>query len=58
MTDPPPGRVWVHTCSLDAPAARRAYEERGMREYAEGTTPATLPGRAAGALAGREPAAA
>jgi GNAT superfamily N-acetyltransferase len=43
MTDPAPGRVWVHTCSLDAPAARRAYEGRGLRVYAEQTTPAVLP---------------
>ena len=43
MTDPPPGRVWVNTCSLDGPAARRAYEGRGLQLYAEETTPVTLP---------------
>jgi GNAT superfamily N-acetyltransferase len=43
MTDPPPGRVWVHTCSLDGPAARRTYEDRGLREYREHTAPVTLP---------------
>ncbi len=28
------GRVWVHTCSLDHPAALRNYEARGMKIYA------------------------
>jgi GNAT superfamily N-acetyltransferase len=28
-----PRRVWVHTCSLDSPAARPAYERRGFRLY-------------------------
>lgn len=28
-------RVWVHTCSLDAPAALRNYEARGMTRFAE-----------------------
>ena len=28
-------RVWVHTCSLDSPAARRTYEARGLRVFAE-----------------------
>ena len=27
------GRVWVHTCSLDGPAALRNYEARGFRRY-------------------------
>ncbi|GLX94597.1 GNAT family N-acetyltransferase [Herbidospora sp. NBRC 101105] len=26
-------RVWVHTCSLDSPAARGNYEARGFRLY-------------------------
>src|SRR3954454_19219719 len=26
-------RVWVHTCSLDGPAALRNYEARGLRRY-------------------------
>jgi GNAT superfamily N-acetyltransferase len=43
MTEPPPERVWVHTCSLDGPAARRAYEGRGLRVYAEETGPVELP---------------
>jgi GNAT superfamily N-acetyltransferase len=41
-------RVWVHTCSLDHPAALSAYQARGFREYrrevAEVTLPATSPG--------------
>jgi GNAT superfamily N-acetyltransferase len=28
-------RVWVHTCSLDGPAALRTYERRGFRRYDE-----------------------
>jgi len=28
-------RVWVHTCSLDAPAALANYEARGMNRFAE-----------------------
>ena len=26
-------RVWVHTCSLDGPAALANYEARGMVQY-------------------------
>jgi GNAT superfamily N-acetyltransferase len=29
------GRVWLHTCSLDSPAALPAYERRGFRRYDE-----------------------
>jgi GNAT superfamily N-acetyltransferase len=29
-----PRRVWVHTCSLDSPAALAAYERRGFTIYA------------------------
>lgn len=43
MTDASPRRVWVHTCSLDGPAARRAYEGRGLRVYDEETSPVELP---------------
>ena len=28
-----PGRVWVHTCSLDHPAALANYQARGLRIY-------------------------
>lgn len=31
--DMDPRRVWVHTCSLDHPGARRNYESRGMLLY-------------------------
>jgi ribosomal protein S18 acetylase RimI-like enzyme len=37
------GRVWVHTCSLDGPAARRAYEGRGLIMYDEQTAAVELP---------------
>ena len=30
-------RVWLHTCSLDSPAALPAYERRGFRRYDERT---------------------
>ncbi len=31
-------RVWLHTCSLDGPAALRNYQARGFRVYHEETT--------------------
>jgi ribosomal protein S18 acetylase RimI-like enzyme len=37
------GRVWVHTCSLDGPAALPAYRRRGLRVYDEQTEPVELP---------------
>ena len=30
-------RVWLHTCSLDSPAALPSYEARGFRRYDERT---------------------
>jgi GNAT superfamily N-acetyltransferase len=30
-----PSRVWVHTCSLDGPAALRTYQGRGLEIYDE-----------------------
>jgi len=33
-----PRRVWVHTCSLDHPAARETYRRRGFRVYDERTS--------------------
>ena len=30
-------RVWLHTCSLDSPAALPSYERRGFRRYHEAT---------------------
>ena len=38
-----PSRVWVHTCSLDGPAALRTYQRRGLTVYDEGTHHLTLP---------------
>lgn len=32
-------RVWVHTCTLDHPAALANYQARGMRIYREEDTP-------------------
>jgi GNAT superfamily N-acetyltransferase len=39
-----PQRVWVHTCSLDGPAALRTYEARGLEIYDERTHLQDLPG--------------
>jgi len=36
-------RVWVHTCSLDPPAARSNYLARGFRTYREEWTEKELP---------------
>lgn len=36
-------RVWVHTCSLDSPAALQNYEARGFRVYREDSYTAELP---------------
>ena len=33
-----PDRVWLHTCSLDSPAALPSYQRRGFRRYDERTT--------------------
>jgi GNAT superfamily N-acetyltransferase len=30
-----PARVWLHTCSLDSPAALPSYQRRGFRRYHE-----------------------
>jgi GNAT superfamily N-acetyltransferase len=43
MTDPAPARVWLHTCSLDSPAALPTYERRGFRRYDERTDHVPLP---------------
>jgi GNAT superfamily N-acetyltransferase len=48
---PPATRVWVHTCSLDGPAARANYQARGLVIYAEDTTDQTVPARSPGAWA-------
>ncbi len=36
-------RVWVHTCSLDHPAALANYEKRGFRRYRENVVEAWGP---------------
>ena len=38
-----PRRVWVHTCSLDGPAALRTYQGRGLELYDEQVEEALLP---------------
>jgi GNAT superfamily N-acetyltransferase len=38
-----PRRVWVHTCSLDGPAALRTYRGRGLEVYDERTEQVFLP---------------
>jgi GNAT superfamily N-acetyltransferase len=48
---PPAARVWLHTCSLDGPAALANYQARGMTVYAEETTEESLPARTPGAWA-------
>lgn len=40
-----PGRVWLHTCSLDAPAALENYRARGFRIYDETRVRKRLPAR-------------
>ena len=44
----PTRRVWVHTCSLDGPAARRNYEARGFRVVREATERLTIAARPPG----------
>lgn len=41
-------RVWVHTCTLDGPAALRNYLARGFRLYHEETHEVDLPSRPPG----------
>jgi prephenate dehydrogenase/GNAT superfamily N-acetyltransferase len=38
-----PGRVWLHTCSLDHPAALRNYQARGFVVYREEPYDARIP---------------
>ena len=38
-----PRRVWVHTCSLDGPAALRTYQGRGLEIYDERVDEVVLP---------------
>jgi GNAT superfamily N-acetyltransferase len=45
MTDPPPARVTVNTCSLDSAHALRTYEARGFTRVREARTRVSLPER-------------
>ena len=36
-------RIWVHTCSLDGPAALANYQARGFRQFREETAEVDLP---------------
>jgi hypothetical protein len=38
-----PSRVWLHTCSLDHPAALRNYQARGFEVYREESYDARIP---------------
>ncbi|TWP37704.1 GNAT family N-acetyltransferase [Leekyejoonella antrihumi] len=42
-------RVWVHTCSLDGPAALANYQARGLRICGEAVTEEDVPGSPLGA---------
>ncbi|MDP3891872.1 GNAT family N-acetyltransferase [Nocardioides sp.] len=46
---PPVSRVWVHTCSLDGPAAIGNYEARGLRVVDRVTTTEEVPPEPLGA---------
>jgi GNAT superfamily N-acetyltransferase len=45
---PPVRRVWVHTCSLDGPAALANYQARGMRLYRTEVASVASPGEPPG----------
>lgn len=51
----PTRRVWVHTCSLDGPAALRTYRSRGFKVYDTRTTVESLPDRPLGPWPGAHP---
>jgi ribosomal protein S18 acetylase RimI-like enzyme len=36
-------RVWLHTCTLDSPAALRNYQARGFQVYRQATTEVEIP---------------
>jgi GNAT superfamily N-acetyltransferase len=50
-------RVWVHTCSLDAPAALENYRARGFRLYRTDKVTKTLPEEPTGPWPGARKAA-
>lgn len=41
-------RIWVHTCTLDGPAALANYQARGLRIYSEERSEVELPDRPPG----------
>ena len=45
---PPTARVWVHTCTLDGPAALANYQARGLVVYAEEITEEIVPAHSPG----------
>ncbi len=45
-------RVWVHTCSLDHPAALQNYKARGLRVFLEETVLTSLPATPVGVWPG------
>lgn len=45
-------RVWLHTCTLDSPAALPNYRARGFIPFQRETYRAVLPGEAGGATGG------
>jgi GNAT superfamily N-acetyltransferase len=47
-------RVWVHTCSLDHPAALRNYQARGLRLFKEESVMVPALGEAPGAWPGAQ----
>jgi GNAT superfamily N-acetyltransferase len=47
-------RVWVHTCSLDSPRARKAYEARGFRLFSTEVETEELPEASPGPWPGAE----
>jgi hypothetical protein len=46
---PPVARVWVHTCSLDGPAALATYQARGFVVVAKETSEEDRPAEPLGA---------
>lgn len=51
----PPGRVWLHTCSLDGPHAKANYEARGFVVYRTETAPQEVPAEPPGPWPGAGP---
>jgi GNAT superfamily N-acetyltransferase len=48
-------RVWLHTCSLDGPAALRTYRSRGFRPYDTRTEVEPVPDLPPGPWPGARP---